>query len=64
MGVRVGWLVSIMSVTCCCWSVAISKVKMEYVGRLATPDGKEFDRSKPGRPLSFKLGTGEVLRKA
>ena len=41
-----------------------TKVKMEYVGRLATPDGKEFDRSKPGRPLSFKLGTGEVLRKA
>lgn len=34
-------------------------VFVHYVGTLA--DGTEFDRSRPERPLSFKVGTGQVI---
>ena len=36
-----------------------NKVKMDYVGKLK--NGKVFDASR-GRPFSFKLGRGEVIR--
>ncbi|EHL00853.1 FKBP-like protein [Glarea lozoyensis ATCC 20868] len=36
------------------------KVGMRYIGKLT--DGKVFDSNKSGKPFSFKLGTGEVIK--
>jgi len=36
------------------------KVGMRYIGKLK--DGKIFDSNKKGKPFSFKLGTGEVIK--
>ncbi|KAL2064996.1 hypothetical protein VTL71DRAFT_4136 [Oculimacula yallundae] len=37
-----------------------SRVGMRYIGKLE--DGKVFDSNKKGKPFSFKLGTGEVIK--
>lgn len=37
-----------------------SKVEMRYIGKLE--NGKVFDSNKSGKPFSFKLGTGEVIK--
>ena len=34
-------------------------VSVHYVGTLN--DGSEFDRSREGNPLSFKVGSGQVI---
>ncbi len=34
-------------------------VLVHYIGTLA--DGAEFDRSRPERPLAFKVGAGQVV---
>ncbi|KAE9381704.1 hypothetical protein N431DRAFT_359982 [Stipitochalara longipes BDJ] len=36
------------------------KVSMRYIGKLA--DGKVFDSNTKGKPFSFKLGAGEVIK--
>jgi len=36
------------------------RVGMRYIGKLK--DGKVFDSNKKGKPFSFKLGTGEVIK--
>ncbi|MCJ1251644.1 peptidylprolyl isomerase fpr4 [Trapelia coarctata] len=36
------------------------KVSMRYIGKLQ--DGKVFDSNKKGKPFSFKLGAGEVIK--
>jgi len=36
------------------------KVGMRYIGKLT--DGKVFDSNKKGKPFSFKLGKGEVIK--
>ncbi|KAI9720627.1 MAG: hypothetical protein M1812_002807 [Candelaria pacifica] len=36
------------------------KVGMRYIGKLE--DGKVFDSNKKGKPFSFKLGSGEVIK--
>lgn len=37
-----------------------SKLEMRYIGKL--DDGKVFDSNKSGKPFSFKLGVGEVIK--
>ncbi|KAF2115318.1 hypothetical protein BDV96DRAFT_493403 [Lophiotrema nucula] len=37
-----------------------SKVEMRYIGKLK--NGKVFDSNKKGKPFSFKLGVGEVIK--
>ncbi|CZT03352.1 hypothetical protein WAI453_012387 [Rhynchosporium graminicola] len=37
-----------------------NKIGMRYIGKLE--DGKVFDSNKKGKPFSFKLGTGEVIK--
>ncbi|KAH7417163.1 hypothetical protein BKA64DRAFT_291447 [Cadophora sp. MPI-SDFR-AT-0126] len=37
-----------------------NKVGMRYIGKLE--DGKVFDSNKKGKPFSFKLGAGEVIK--
>jgi len=37
-----------------------NKVGMRYIGKLE--DGKIFDSNKKGKPFSFKLGSGEVIK--
>lgn len=37
-----------------------SRVEMRYIGKLK--DGKVFDANKSGKPFSFKLGAGEVIK--
>ncbi|KAK0253124.1 peptidylprolyl isomerase fpr3 [Friedmanniomyces endolithicus] len=37
------------------------RVGMRYIGKLQK-DGKQFDSNKKGKPFSFKLGTGEVIK--
>ena len=37
-----------------------SRLEMRYIGKL--DDGKVFDSNKSGKPFSFKLGTGEVIK--
>ena len=37
-----------------------SRVGMRYIGKLV--DGKVFDSNKSGKPFSFKLGAGEVIK--
>lgn len=37
-----------------------SRVEMRYIGKLK--DGKVFDSNKSGKPFSFKLGAGEVIK--
>lgn len=37
-----------------------SKVEMRYIGKLK--NGKQFDSNKKGKPFSFKLGVGEVIK--
>lgn len=37
-----------------------SKIEMRYIGKLK--DGKVFDANKSGKPFSFKLGAGEVIK--
>ncbi|KAK5078457.1 peptidylprolyl isomerase fpr3 [Lithohypha guttulata] len=37
-----------------------SKLEMRYIGKL--DDGKVFDSNKSGKPFSFKLGAGEVIK--
>ncbi|KAL1310925.1 hypothetical protein AAFC00_001150 [Neodothiora populina] len=37
------------------------RVGMRYIGKLQK-DGKVFDSNKKGKPFSFKLGTGEVIK--
>jgi FKBP-type peptidyl-prolyl cis-trans isomerase len=36
-------------------------IAVDYIGTLAD-GGKEFDRSKPGKPLTLKLGAGQVIK--
>lgn len=36
------------------------RVSMRYIGKLK--DGKVFDNNKKGKPFSFKLGSGDVIR--
>ncbi|KAF2676836.1 hypothetical protein K458DRAFT_321023 [Lentithecium fluviatile CBS 122367] len=36
------------------------KIEMRYIGKLA--NGKQFDANKKGKPFSFKLGVGEVIK--
>lgn len=36
------------------------RIGMRYIGKLK--DGKVFDSNKKGKPFSFKLGTGEVIK--
>jgi len=36
------------------------KVSMRYVGKL--PNGKIFDSNTKGKPFTFKLGVGEVIK--
>ena len=36
------------------------KVKVQYIGRLA--DGTVFDKSNPGAPFEFIVGSGKVIR--
>ena len=36
------------------------RVGMRYIGKLK--DGKVFDSNKKGKPFSFKLGVGEVIK--
>jgi len=36
------------------------RVGMRYIGKLT--DGKVFDANKSGKPFSFKLGAGEVIK--
>jgi FKBP-type peptidyl-prolyl cis-trans isomerase len=36
-------------------------ISVDYIGTLAD-GGKEFDRSKPDKPLTLKLGAGQVIR--
>jgi len=35
-------------------------VQMRYIGKL--PDGKEFDKNTKGKPFTFHLGKGEVIK--
>lgn len=37
-----------------------SRLEMRYIGKLDS--GKVFDSNKSGKPFSFKLGTGEVIK--
>lgn len=37
-----------------------SKLEMRYIGKL--DNGKQFDANKSGKPFSFKLGVGEVIK--
>ena len=37
-----------------------SRLEMRYIGKL--DNGKVFDSNKSGKPFSFKLGTGEVIK--
>ncbi|KAF2878040.1 hypothetical protein BDV95DRAFT_556580 [Massariosphaeria phaeospora] len=37
------------------------KIEMRYIGKL-TKNGKQFDSNKKGKPFSFKLGVGEVIK--
>jgi len=37
-------------------------VSMRYIGRLQGPGGKVFDKNTKGKPLSFRLGQGEVIK--
>ncbi|KAK5682325.1 peptidylprolyl isomerase fpr3 [Elasticomyces elasticus] len=37
------------------------RIGMRYIGKLAK-DGKVFDSNKKGKPFSFKLGAGEVIK--
>lgn len=37
------------------------RVSMRYIGKLEK-DGKVFDSNKKGKPFSFKLGSGEVIK--
>lgn len=37
-----------------------SRLEMRYIGKL--DNGKVFDANKSGKPFSFKLGTGEVIK--
>ena len=37
-----------------------SRVEMRYIGKLES--GKVFDSNKKGKPFSFKLGAGEVIK--
>lgn len=37
------------------------RVGMRYIGKLQK-DGKVFDSNKKGKPFTFKLGTGEVIK--
>ncbi|EME80784.1 uncharacterized protein MYCFIDRAFT_208168 [Pseudocercospora fijiensis CIRAD86] len=37
------------------------RVSMRYIGKLEK-DGKVFDSNKTGKPFSFKLGSGEVIK--
>lgn len=37
------------------------RIGMRYIGKLQK-DGKVFDSNKKGKPFSFKLGTGEVIK--
>lgn len=37
------------------------RVSMRYIGKLKS-DGKVFDTNKKGKPFSFKLGAGEVIK--
>lgn len=37
-----------------------SKLEMRYIGKL--DNGKQFDSNKNGKPFSFKLGVGEVIK--
>ena len=43
-------------------ATAGQRCAMEYVGRLGDARGREFDRSRGGRPLVFRLGAGEVIK--
>ena len=36
------------------------RVDMRYIGKLK--DGKVFDSNKKGKPFTFKLGSGEVIK--
>lgn len=36
-------------------------ITVDYIGTLAD-GGKEFDRSKPGKPFTLKLGAGQVIK--
>ncbi|KAL5374847.1 hypothetical protein PMIN04_011947 [Paraphaeosphaeria minitans] len=36
------------------------KIEMRYIGKLK--NGKQFDANKKGKPFSFKLGVGEVIK--
>ena len=36
------------------------RISMRYIGKLE--DGKQFDSNKKGKPFSFKLGAGEVIK--
>ncbi|KAF2711280.1 hypothetical protein K504DRAFT_465051 [Pleomassaria siparia CBS 279.74] len=36
------------------------KIEMRYIGKLK--NGKQFDSNKKGKPFSFKLGVGEVIK--
>lgn len=36
------------------------RVGMRYIGRLVS--GKQFDANTSGKPFSFKLGRGEVIK--
>lgn len=36
------------------------KIEMRYIGKLT--NGKQFDANKKGKPFSFKLGVGEVIK--
>ncbi|TRX96768.1 hypothetical protein FHL15_002434 [Xylaria flabelliformis] len=37
-----------------------NKVEVRYIGKLT--DGKVFDSNKKGKPFSFKVGTGDVIK--
>ncbi|KAH7118762.1 hypothetical protein B0J11DRAFT_535211 [Dendryphion nanum] len=37
------------------------RVEMRYIGKLKS-NGKQFDSNKKGKPFSFKLGVGEVIK--
>ena len=37
-----------------------NKIEMRYIGKLE--NGKQFDANKKGKPFSFKLGKGEVIK--
>ena len=36
------------------------RIEMRYIGKLK--NGKQFDANKKGKPFSFKLGVGEVIK--